>query len=806
MSAFWQDLRYGARMLLRTPGFAAVVVTVLALGIGANSAIFSVVNAVLLRPLPYRDPGSLYRLDETDPKGEPSGVSPADLMVFGQRLRSFELLAVSHWQNLTLTGAEGPENVYGGRVSSDSFRMLGSAPALGRVFRPEEFAAGGGPQGADVVLLSDRLWKRRFGRDPGVLGRPLMMNGKAYTIVGAMPPEFFFDQRFELWTPWQFTADDTGKRDQRTNAVVRLKPGVPPRQAQAEALAVLRDVAPAEIGKGWGIRLTPLAEQITSRVRSALLVSLGAVGMVLLIACLNVANLLLVRAADRNREFAVRAALGAGRLRMVRQLMTETMLLAMAGGGAGLLLGAWGARSLVALFPERIPVPRLEQTRLDSGVLLFTLALSLATGLIFGLLPALRAANPNLQESLKEGGRASSSGPRSQRLRNLLVVVETALSLVLLIGASLMLRGFDRLMHVDPGFDPGRVLTLRVPLPAAITGKAQQAAYYTRILERLQTLPGLNSAGIIVPLPLADVDANGTFAVEGRPAPPGERQLVKLRVASPGYFRAMGIAVRRGRVFSESDGADAPSVVVVSESFARKYFPNEDAIGKRVTGDSEGKGPFQRIIGVVKDVKYRELGGNLEPEMYRDYRQFFFAGFAMTVVLRGQSDDPMRLAGLAQREIRALSPDQPISDLKSMRKVISDNVSQPRFYTLLLGVFAAIALLLAVTGLYGVLSYSVSQRAHEIGIRMALGASRLGIFRLVLGQVMVLVSAGVILGLAGAFALTRLIATQLYQTTPTDPATFLAVSGMMIAVAAAAAWIPARRALKVDPIIALRCE
>jgi putative ABC transport system permease protein len=799
MSDFWQDLRYGVRMLLRAPAFTVIVIAILALGVGANSAIFSVINAVLLRPLPYRDPGRLYRIAETNPRNEPQEVSPADMLVFRQRSRAFESFAVTHWLNETLTGAEGPENVYGGKVSAECFDLLGSAPAIGRVFRREEFQ----PGAPGVVLLSDRLWKRRYGRNPSVIGRSLMLSGNPHVIVGVMAPDFYLDRLFEFWTPWQFNADDTSRRTLRTTVVARLRAGATLRQGQAELLAIFREIAPDDAKKGWGIRVTPLATWATERFRPALLVSLGAVGLVLLIACCNIANLLLVRASDRSREIALRAALGAGRLRMVRQLLTESVLLAFLGGGAGLLAGAWGAKGLVALFPERIPIPRLDQTRLDSAVLLFTLALTVVTGLAFGLLPALRAAGINLHESLKQGSRGSTGGARGRRVRNLLVIAETALSLILLTGAGLMLRSFDRLMRVDAGFDPDRVLTMRIPLPSAITEKAQRPAYYTRILDRLKGLPGLNSAGLIAPLPLTGVDANGTFAVEGHPPAPGETQLVKLRIASPGYFRAMGLTLRRGRVFDESDTADASPVAVVSESLARKYFPGEDAVGKRITMSSEGKPPFMTIIGVVKDVRHMNLGANVDPEMYRDYRQFFFAPFAVTVALRMQSGDPMRIAGLAQREIRALSPDQPISDLKTMTRVVADNVSQPRFYTLLLTIFAAIAMLLAATGLYGVLSYSVTQRAREIGVRIALGASRQAIFGLVLREAMVMVGVGIVLGLGGSVALTRLMAAQLFQTTPTDPATFAVVSLLMLAVAAAAVYVPARRAVQVEPIIAL---
>jgi putative ABC transport system permease protein len=681
--------------------------------------------------------------------------------------------------------------------------MLARPPALGRTFRDDEFRAGS----PAVVILTYKLWKSRFAGDPTVLGKTLLLNAVPYTIVGIMPEDFFYDQRFALWTPWQFTAADTARREDRTPAALRLRPGVSPQQAQSDLLAVLREIAPDDVRKGWSIRVVPMAQQFTDRVRASLLVSLGAVAFVLLIACLNVANLLLARASDRAREIAVRTALGAGRLRMIRQLLTESLLLSAAGGIAGLLLGAWGARALVSLFPDRDPVPRLEQAHLDLAVLLFTLAVTAITGVIFGLAPALEATRSNLTVSLKEGARGTSSGARSSRVRNFLVIAETALSLVLLVGAGLMLRSFQRLLSVNPGFNQDRVLTLRVPLPASITAKPQQPAYYTRILERIARLPGLNSAGLIAPLPLADVDANSTFVVEGRRPPNGERQLVKLRTVSPGYFRAMGIALRQGRVFDEAAPPDtSEKVVIVSEALVRKYFPHENPLGRRITQSTEGKGPFATIVGVVNDVRHLNLGEEPEPELYFDYRQFFFAPFAMTFVLRTHAADAMQVAAATQKEIRAITPDQPISDVKTMRDVVSANVSQPRFYTLLLGIYAAIALLLAATGLYGVLSYAVSQRLREIGIRLALGASRPSIFRLVMGHAMTLAGIGTLLGLAGSWALTRLIAAQLYHTQATDPVTFAAVAALMIAVAAAATYVPARRALKVDPAIALHSE
>ena len=802
MNVLRQDLRYGARLLWRSPGFSGLVVLVLALGIGANSAIFSVVNAVLLRPLPYRDPGRLYRLAETTPKGEIYGVPPADLFIFQQRTRAFEAMALSRWQNITLTGPEGPENIYGGLVSSDTFSLLGRQPALGRTFRAEEFQ----PGAPEVVLLSDRLWQRRFGRNPGIVGRTLVMNDKASTIVGVMPADFFVGMRFELWTPWKFTAEDRGRRGQRANCTVRLRAGVTPQQAQAEVLAAYREIVPEEGKQGWGIGLTSVAEELTHEVRSSLLVSLGAVGFVLLIACLNAANLLLVRASERCGEIAIRAALGAGRTRMVRQLLTESLLLALTGGAAGLLLGAGSAKALVKMFPERLPVPRLEQAHTDMAVLLFTLGLSIATGIAFGLIPALQLSPANLADALKGGGRGSTGNASAQRLRSLLVIAETALSFILLIGAGLMLRSFDRLMAVNPGFNPEHVLSMRVPLPAAVKGKAGQRDYYTRILKRLEGLPGLHAAGLIVPLPLASVNAMGTFAVEGRPAEPGREQIVSLRVASPGYFRAMGLTLREGRFFGESDGAEAPGVAVVSEALARKYFPGVDPVGRRVTMDAEGKGPFLTVVGVVNDVKNMELKADPEPALYRDYRQYLLAPFATALTIRADGPDPLRLAAEAQKAVRAASPDQPISDVKTMREVIADNVSQPRFYTLLLGVYASLAVVLAAAGLGGVLSYSVSRRTREIGVRIALGASRGVVYRLVAVEALGLVSAGIVLGLAGSLALTRLIASQLYQTAPTDAATFAVVAPAMILVAAAATFFPARRAASIEPMIALRCE
>jgi putative ABC transport system permease protein len=779
------------RSLLRSPGFTATVVLVLALGIGANSAIFSIVNAVLLRPLPYRDPDSLYRLAEVNTKGEPQGVSRADMKAFD---RAFAASVSSRFHNVTITGPEGAENVFGGRISPKGFDVLGAQAALGRVFRDEEFQAGGPP----VTVLSDRLWNRRFGRDPKVLGRPLVLNGTPHTIIGVLPAEFFFDRRYELWVPWVFTAEELSNRDSRSNTVVRLRPGARKEQAEADVSRVFESIAPEDAQKGWSVRLTGVAQELTSRVRPALLISLGAVGFVLLIACINVANLLLARASDRGHEIAIRLALGAGRWTMIRQFLGESLTLAFAGGALGIAIGYWSAKALVATFPERIPLPRVEQTRMDGVVLLFTIGVSLLTGLLFGLLPALQASRMTaVNERLKEGGRGSSGSSQGRRVRSMLIVVETALSLVLLTGAGLMLRSFDKLMKVDAGIQTDRVLTLRVPMPTNLKERPQQAAYYTRLLEKMQSMPGVNSAGLIVPLPLAEVDANGTLFTPGRGWT--EPQLVKMRVASAGYFRSMGIALKQGRVFDERDGDGATQAVVINEAFARKFYAGENPVGRLISGGRDSQ-PAIQIIGVVADVKATQLGAPNEPEMYRDYRQYIFGGFGLTLTLRTASSDPQALAAAAQREVRSVNPDQPIGDVRTMSKVLHDNVSQPRFYTLLLSVFAALALVLAAIGLYGVLSFSVSRRAHEIGVRMALGAQSGSIFGLVLREAMTLVGLGVALGLGGAAALTRLMKAQLYETAPLDAGTFIAVAVVMFGVAALAACVPARRAVALNPV------
>ncbi len=800
MRSLIQDLRYGVRSLRRSPGFALLVTVILALGVGANTAVFSIVNAVLLRPLTYHDPERIFQLDEVDPKGQPSGVAPLDLEAFAARVAPIEESALSHWVNATLTGPQGAENVYGVRVTPGLFPLFGVQPALGRGFRTDEFQA----NGSGVVLLSHRLWKRRFVGDASVVGTELTINGRAHVVVGIMPASFYYTQRFEFWIPAQMTAADTARRDDRWACLVRLRAGARAESARTALDSVYGNTAPDDVRRGWRVQLTSIHDQITGRSRPALVASLGAVALILLIACLNIASLLMARADDRTREIAIRAALGASRGRVFRQVLIESLLLSLVGGATGVLVGSFGAMAIVRQFPARMAIPRIEETRLDAGVLLFALAITLLTGLLFGLLPAWTAARQDLNLTLKQGGRCA--GPRSLRFRSGLVIAETGLSFALLIGAGLLLRSFTRLIAVDPGFNPDRVLTLRVPLPAAITARGQQAPHYTRLLEQLQHVPGLKAVGLITPLPLTGLDASATFSVEGRPAASGEQQLVKLRAASPGYFRAMGVSLRQGRFFEESDEAGAPAVALINESLVRHYFPHANPIGKRVSMRNDGTGPLMTIVGVVRDTKSLNLAAKVEPELYRDYRQFTFAPFANTIVVRTEGADPLTVAAAVQQRIRAANPDQPIVDVLAMQAIVSGSVAQPRFYTFLLGLLATIGLLLAASGLYGLLSHSVGQQVREIGIRAALGASRLRILSEILRSACALLAAGIALGLALGFALTRLLETQFYQTNPTDPLTYAAVSLLLLAVGLFAAWIPARRAMGVDPNIALRAD
>jgi len=819
MQTLWQDLRYGARMLLKNPGFTLVAVTTLSLGIGANSAIFSVVNSVLLRELPYREPRRLVMVWSDRPQlqartGMTEGpVSAADFTDWRDQNQSFEQIAALHSQSLNITGAGEPKFVGGVRASASLFALLGVEARHGRVFLPEEDRAGANR----VVILSDRLWVRGFGADPKIIGQTISLNNEPYTVVGVMPPDFQFPRKadlpagfqfpreVDLYTPLALTPEQRNNRGRHYLSVIaRLKPQTGFEQARAEMEGIaerLKQQYP-NTNRDKGVRLVAFHQQVVGKARPALLALLGAVGFVLLIACANIANLLLARGAARQKELAIRAALGAGRLRVIRQLLTESLLLAASAGALALLLAVWGVDLLRAIIPNNLP--RADEIGVDVRVFGFTLVVSLGAGILFGLIPALQASRTDLNETLKEGGRSSGGGGHN-RFRGLLVISEIALALLLLVGAGLLARSFVRLMSVDPGLDPRNVLTMDIMLPRGKYQPPQQAAFFQQLLERLRALPGVQSAGAVYPLPLSGAEEGMGFGIEGRPpATPGERRNAGPRWVSPDYFKALKIQLLKGRVFTESDGAEAPLVLVINEAMARQYWPNEDPIGGRVAFNGLGNQPIWReIVGVVKDVRHTALDTESKPQMYFPFTQF--PSPFMTLVARTDGD-PLSLVAAARSQVQAIDRDQPISNIHTMEELLAKSVSQRRFNLLLLAIFAGVALLLAVVGIYGVMSYSVEQRTHEIGVRMALGGGAADVLRLLLGQGMKLVAIGVAIGLAAAFGLTRLISALLFDVRATDPVTFVTLALLLTVVALLACYIPARRATKVDPIVALRRE
>jgi predicted permease len=804
----WQDLRYGLRALRKRPGFTAVAVITLALGIGANTAIFSVVNTILLRPLPYKDPDRLVMVWEDATKhGYPRDTpAAANFVDWREQNKVFEGMAAVADQSFNLTGVGDPERLDGKRVSANLFGLLGVEPVLGRGFLPEEDAPGAGR----VAVLSHGLWQRRFGADPAVVGRALDLNGQSYTVVGVMPPAFQFPSPdVQLWVPIAFTQQQAASRGNHyLQVVARLKPGVGVEQAQAEMSTIasrLQQQYP-EQNTDLGAAVVPLHEQVVGDIRPALLILLGAVGFVLLVACANVANLLLARAAARQKEIALRVALGASRARLVRQFLTESLLLAALGGVVGLLLALWGVNLLKAFVPDSIS--QVKAIAVDVKVLGFTLLVSLFTGFVFGLAPATQASNFNLSETLKEGGRDAISSGRGKRIRSALVVAEVAVSLVLLVGAGLLINSFLRLRSVEPGFRADNLLTMGVVLPAQkYPDHARRAAFYDELLRRVEAVPGVKSAAVTNWIPLVKQGDSTSITVEGRPAPePGKELIAVTRVVSPDYFKTMGIQLSRGRAFDASqDRADSPGAVVVSETAARRYWPGEDAVGKRLSiGNPENPDDWLTVVGVANDVRQFQLDADPKPQMYLTYAQAGF--FVPRNLVVSTSVEPLSVAVAVRNAVWGIDRDQPVSNVRTMEDVLSDSIARQRFSMLLLGIFAAVALLLAAVGLYGVMTYAVAQRTREIGVRMALGAQAGDVLKLVVAHGLKLALAGVALGLVAAFVLTRLMSSLLFGVSPTDPATLATISLVLVAVALLASYIPARRATKVDPLIALRYE
>jgi len=817
MQTLLQDLRYGARMLLKKPGFTLVAVVTLALGIGANTAIFSVVNAVLLRPLPYDDPQQLVIVWQTNQEAlrklgiQRLSVTYADFYDWRDQNHVFAAIAALDPRQFNLTGQGEAEKLNGVRMTPSLFSVLGVKPVIGRDFLPEEEREGA----ASVAILSYGLWQRRFGGDERVIGRSLTLNDASYTVVGVLPQHFRFTEssnlpnpsRFgvgtDVWLPMRLTgATRSNRGNHNLTVVARLKPGVGPGQAQAEMQTIAHRTAQgfARKPEDFGAEVVPLREQIAGKIRPALLVLLGAVALVLLISCANVASLLLARAAARRKELAIRSALGAGRRRIVRQLLTESLLLALTGGGLGVLLAWWGADLLLSLSPES--VSRIGGVSLDARVLGFTLLLSLATGIGFGLLPALVSSKLDLNRSLKEEGPGVIDPRRGAH--SLLVVAEIALALVLLVGAGLLVKSFARLTQVDPGFNPANVVSVEISLLSMrYRDHQQRVEFFRQVIDRLKALPEVQAVGSNYALPLSGADPSNAFAIEGRPFPEGEWQSANFGTISPDYFRALEIPLLRGRYFTDQDSSGAPGVAIIDEEMARRYFPGEDPTGKRI---SVGSRDWLTIVGVVGNVKHTALEDESRPYIYMPYSQRPFYWPSTSIAIRSKTGEVANLVTAVRREVKAVDQDQPISNVTTLEELYRKAVAPRRFSMQLLGAFAGLALLLAVIGLYSVTSYAVAQRVHEIGVRMALGARPGDVLKLVIGRGIALALIGVGVGLAAAFALTRLMSNLLFGVSATDPATFAFVALLLAGVALLACWVPARRATKVDPMVALRYE
>jgi putative ABC transport system permease protein len=823
METLWQDLRYGARMLLKQPGFSLIAVLTLALGIGANTAIFSVVNAVLLRPLPYDEADRLVFLTERNPWNEDMTLSYPDFADWRAQNHVFEYIGVHNSADYNLTGSGEPERLRAGRASADLFSALRVRAALGRLFTNEEDK----PGAPSVVVLSHGLWQRRFGGDPNIISQTLTLDGRPYTVVGVLPPDFRFEERNEIWVPVEANISALALRARDVHpflrGVARLKAGVTLEQARAELDAIAARLAQQypDTKKNVGARITPLLENYVQGARRALWVLLGAVLFLLLIACANVANLMLARATARERELAVRVALGASRGRVVRQLLTESLLLAVVGGGLGLLLAEWGVKLILAFSANSLP--RRSEIGLNTQVLVFTLTVSVLTGIVFGLAPALQASRTDVQAALKETARSTTGG--RHRLRQVLIVTEVALTLVLLVGAGLLVRSFYRLQQVNPGFVDEHVLSFRVSLPVQkYAHENQWLNFYQQVIEKLRAVPGVKEVGIASRVPLDGNNNANAFRVVGQPPlPRGQMHTMQVCFVSPDYFRTLGIPLLRGRYFTEQDNRAHLSeeqlrdlergdrlwlgrkTVVVDEEFARRHWPNQDPVGKQILWGAGGRDDSPlTVVGVVGRVKLdrpNESIGEVQGYFaFLEYPQSVMSFVVKTTL------EPEGMIAAAREQVQAVDANQPIYGVKTLTQLRAASIAPQRFTLLLLGLFAAVALALAVVGIYGVMSYAVTQRTHELGIRLALGAQGRDVLRLVIGQGMKLALIGVALGVGGALALTRLLKTLLFDVSPADPVTFASIALLLSFVALPACYLPARRATKVDPLVALRAE
>ena len=822
MNTIFQDLRYGARMLLKTPALTFIVILALALGIGANTAIFSVLNAVVLRPLPYDRPNELLFLNERSAVLDEMSISYPNFTDWRNQNHVFEKIGVYNRNSYNLTGYGEAERILTGQCSADLFSALRANTLVGRLFTNDEDKPGAAP----VVVLSYALWQRRFGGQNSILNQPITLNGKSYTVIGVMPPDYAFPSRVEMWVPvGPLSADPNWQ--QRGNhpglyAVARLKPGMTQAQAQADMNTIA-----ANLNKQYpdsnaqnGVRIRTLTEIVVGKtVKDTLWILFGAVSFVLLIACANIANLLLARATSRRKEMAIRAAMGAGRWRIARQLLTESLLLAVVGGAIGLVIAQLAIKFILYVSPTAIP--RSREITVDWRVLAFTLGVSVITGILFGLVPALQAGDVDVHETLKEAGRGTSA---RHWLRSSLVIVEVATTMVLLIGAGLMIRSMYRLQNVDPGFSYEHLTSFTVSLPQGkYATPEQQSTFFNSLLQNIRSMPGVESVAAASGLPLGNNGWQTSFLVDGRPEPPkGQTPLMEACTVTPDYFKAMNIPLLHGRYFTEQDnrsflaGRDlsklnegqrlvaGTNVVIVDDLFAKQHWPGENPVGKRIKLGSRAEAPVLEIVGVVGRVKMEALDDDSNRvQGYFSFYQIPFTG--MTIIVKGHGD-PNQLIASARNQVRSLDPDQPIYNIRTMDEIRGEAIAPQRLNLLLMSIFAGIAFVLAIVGIYGVMSYAVTQRTHEIGIRMAIGAQPRDVFRMILGQGMFLTGIGMVAGLLGAFALTRLMATMLFSVKPTDPITFAAVAVLLLAVALLACYIPGRRATKVDPVNSLRYE
>jgi putative ABC transport system permease protein len=794
MTNFFHDLRHGVRLLLRAPAFTLIAVSALAIGIGANTAIFSVVHALLLKQLPYGDPDRLAVIWEHNlPRDRKNNVgSPGNFIHWRETQRTFEdLAAVSMTFSSTLTGDGDPEQLPVQLVSAGFFPLLGVPAQIGRHFAPDEDRPN-----SQVVVISDRLWRRRFNADPNILKRPITINGTPTTVVGVMPAAFFhLDKKVDMWLPIAFTAQHRTPRGRWITTLGKVKPGVTWTQAQQDMARVHADLVRLfpDFNTGWTARVVPLQQQLTGDVRPALFVLAGAVSFVLLIACANVANLLLARATARQHELAVRAALGAGRGRLVRQLLAESLLLAGVGGTAGLALAWWGVTLLRSVVADRLPVQRLETVDIDGWVLLFTIAASVVSGIVVGLIPALTASSGALTTALKEGGR-SMSAARGNRARRAFVVVEVALALVLLAGAGLLIRSFISVLNV----------TMTVALPGSRYGEpAQRVQFFQRLFNRIDALPGVEAAGATSFLPIAGLGAATAYDVIGQPKQPaGQDHVADVRVVTNQYFKAMGIPLLKGRLFKEQDKADATGRIIINETMARRHWPGEDPIGKRVSVYWNDQREDE-IVGVVGDIRTQGLEVQPRAMTYWPYPRFSYPGMAIAI---RTTVDAQSIAKTLVALVHEQDPSLAVSNIKTMEAVVSESVAQRRLTMQIIAILALAALVLAAVGIYSVIAYTVTQRTQEIGIRMALGARRGNVLGMIVGEAMLLTATGLALGLAGALTLTRLMKDLLFNVRPTDPLTFVVVAMTLSLVALAASYLPGQRATRVDPAIALRAE